>query len=242
MVFNIKQSYSTIIVYKVSIISDFINLCYPKLCAACHNTLVKNESAICTACIIHLPKTNYHLDLENPLNKIFWGRVPIEMVAAYYFFNKGNKVQKLLHELKYKGNKSVGEKIGVLYGYELLGSPVFSSIDFIMPVPLHPKKLKKRGYNQSEWFANGLGQSMNIPVSTTIIYRNTDSATQTKKSRFNRWENVAEIFGVSTPELINNKHILLVDDVVTTGATIEACAKILKEHHAKVSVVSIACA
>lgn len=227
--------------YKVSIISDFINLCYPKLCAACQNTLGKNEVAICTACIIHLPKTNYHLDIENPLNKIFWGRVPIEMVAAYYFFNKGNKVQKLLHELKYKGNKNVGEKIGVLYGYELLNSYPFKSIDYIIPVPLHPKKLKKRGYNQSEWFANGLSQSMNIPVFTNILYRNTDSATQTKKSRFNRWENVAEIFGVNTPELINNKHILLVDDVVTTGATIEACAKILKEHHAKVSVVSIAC-
>lgn len=228
--------------HKVSIISDFINLCYPKLCAACSNTLVKNEDTICTVCIIHLPKTNYHLNIENPLNKIFWGRVPIEMVAAFYFFNKGNKVQNLLHELKYKGNKSVGEKIGVLYGYELLNSPIFNTIDYIIPVPLHPKKLKKRGYNQSEWFANGLSQSMNIPVSTTILYRNTDSSTQTKKSRFNRWENVAEIFGVNSPELINNKHILLVDDVVTTGATIEACAKILKEHHTKVSVVSIASA
>lgn len=228
--------------YKVTFISDFINLCYPKLCAACHNTLVKHEDDICTACIIHLPKTNYHLDIENPLNKIFWGRVPIEMVAAYYFFNKGNKVQKLLHELKYKSNKNVGEKIGVLYGYELLNAPIFNTIDYIMPVPLHPKKLKKRGYNQSEWFANGLSQSMNIPVSTNILYRNTDSATQTKKSRFNRWENVAEIFGVKTPELLSNKHILLVDDVITTGATIEACAKILKEHRAKVSVVSIACA
>lgn len=228
--------------HKVTFISDFINLCYPKLCAACHNTLVKTENSICTSCVINLPKTNYHLDTENPLNKIFWGRVPIEMVAAYYFFNKGNKVQKLLHELKYKSNKNVGEKIGVLYGYELLNAPIFNTIDYIMPVPLHPKKLKKRGYNQSEWFANGLSQSMNIPVSTNILYRNTDSATQTKKSRFNRWENVAEIFGVKTPELLSNKHILLVDDVITTGATIEACAKILKEHHAKVSVVSIACA
>lgn len=228
--------------YKVSFINDFINLCYPKLCAACHNTLVKNESDICTACIINLPKTNFHLDIDNPLNKIFWGRVPVEMVAAYYFFNKGNKVQRLLHELKYKSNKNVGEKIGVLYGYELLNTPVFNTIDYIIPVPLHPKKLKKRGYNQSEWFANGLSQSMNIPVSTNILYRNTDSTTQTKKSRFNRWENVAEIFGVKTPELLKNKHILLVDDVITTGATIEACAKILKEHHAKISVVSIACA
>lgn len=228
--------------HKVSFISDFINLCYPKLCAACHNTLGKNEVSICTACVIQLPKTNYHLDTENPLNKIFWGRIQIEMVAAYYFFNKGNKVQKLLHELKYKGNKNVGEKIGALYGYELLDSPIFSSADFIIPVPLHPKKLKKRGYNQSEWFSNGLSQSMNIPVSTNVLYRNTDSATQTKKSRFNRWENVSEIFGVKETEDLNNKHILLVDDVMTTGATIEACAKVLKAKNIKISVVTIACA
>lgn len=228
--------------YKVSFISDFINLCYPKLCAACHNTLGKNENSICIACIINLPKTNYHLDTENPLNKIFWGRVQIEMVASYYFFNKGNKVQKLLHELKYKGNKNVGEKIGILYGYELLNSPILNSADFIIPVPLHPKKLKKRGYNQSEWFANGLSQSMNIPIATDVLYRNVDSATQTKKSRFNRWENVAEIFSVNEGNELNNKHVLLVDDVITTGATIEACAKVLKAKNIKVSVVTIACA
>lgn len=167
--------------YKVSIINDFINLCYPRLCAACQDSLVKNENDICTACIVSLPKTNYHLDPENPLNKIFWGRIQIEMVAAYYFFNKGNKVQKLLHELKYKSNKDVGEKIGLLYGYELINSANFQHIDFIIPVPLHPKKLKKRGYNQSEWFANGLSQSLKTPVSTNILHRTFNSETQTKK-------------------------------------------------------------
>lgn len=222
--------------------SDFINLFFPRLCSACDNALLRNESEICLSCIVNLPKTNYHLDKENPLNKIFWGRIDIETVAAYYFFNKGNKVQHLLHQLKYKGAKQLGEKIGQLYGYELINSPLFKELDYIIPVPLHPKKLKKRGYNQSEWFANGLSLTLNVRCKTDLIYRKVDSATQTKKSRFNRWENVSEIFGLNETENFSNKHILLVDDVITTGATIEACAKVLKAKNMKVSVVTIACA
>ncbi len=222
--------------------NDFINLLFPKLCMACNNTLLKNESVICTSCIVNLPKTNYHLDNQNPMQKIFWGRLPIETTASYYYFNKGNKVQHLLHQLKYKGAKQVGEKIGILYGYELIESPSFKDIDYIVPVPLHPKKFKIRGYNQSEWFANGLSKSMEKPCHTTLLFRKKHSETQTKKSRFNRWENVSEIFDISDPSIVEGKHFLLVDDVITTGATIEACARPFIEHNAKVSVVSIACA
>ena len=221
---------------------DFINLLYPQPCLACGTILTTTEDSICTSCIINLPKTNYHLHNENPLNKIFWGRVSIEMVAAYYFFNKGNKVQNLLHQLKYKGAKNVGEKIGLLYGYELLESNNFKDVDFIVPVPLHPKKLKKRGYNQSESFANGLSQSLNKEVVTNLLLRTVNSETQTKKSRFNRWENVATIFTISNASAIDGKHVLLVDDVITTGATIEGCAQLLTQNNAKVSVVTIACA
>jgi ComF family protein len=221
---------------------DFINLIYPQPCFACGEILGKNEDSICTSCIVNLPKTNYHLQNENPLNKIFWGRVSIEMVAAYYHFNKGNKVQNLLHQLKYKGAKNVGEKIGLIYGYELLESTNFKDVDFIVPVPLHPKKLKKRGYNQSESFANGLAQSLKIEVITNLLLRAVNSETQTKKSRFNRWENVATIFTISDTINITGKHILLVDDVITTGATIEGCAQLLTQYNAKVSVVTIACA
>lgn len=221
---------------------DFINLIYPQLCLACGEVLVKNETSICTSCIINLPKTNYHLNPDNSLNKIFWGRTQIEMVAAYYFFNKGNKVQRLLHQLKYKGSKQLGEKIGLLYGYDLLNTDNFRTIDFIVPVPLHPKKFKKRGYNQSEFFANGLSQSLQVEVNTKLISRTVNSETQTKKSRFNRWENVASIFTLSNEIDISGKHILLVDDVITTGATIEACAQLLVEKNARVSVVCIACA
>lgn len=221
---------------------DFINLLYPQPCLACGTILTTTEESICTSCIINLPKTNYHLHNENPLNKIFWGRVSIEMVAAYYFFNKGNKVQNLLHQLKYKGAKNVGEKIGLLYGYELLESNNFKDVDFIVPVPLHPKKLKKRGYNQSESFANGLAQSLKKEVVTNLLLRTVNSETQTKKSRFNRWENVATIFTISNASAIEGKHVLLVDDVITTGATIEGCAQLLTQNNATVSVVTIACA
>ena len=221
---------------------DFINLLYPQPCLACGTILTTTEDSICTSCIINLPKTNYHLHNENPLNKIFWGRVSIEMVAAYYFFNKGNKVQNLLHQLKYKGAKNVGEKIGLLYGYELLESNNFKDVDFIVPVPLHPNKLKIRGYNQSESFANGLSQSLNKEVVTNLLLRTVNSETQTKKSRFNRWENVATIFTISNASAIDGKHVLLVDDVITTGATIEGCAQLLTQNNAKVSVVTIACA
>lgn len=221
---------------------DFINLLYPQPCLACGTILTTTEDSICTSCIINLPKTNYHLHNENPLNKIFWGRVSIEMVAAYYFFNKGNKVQNLLHQLKYKGAKNVGEKIGLLYGYELLEFNNFKDVDFIVPVPLHPKKLKKRGYNQSESFANGLAQSLKKEVVTNLLLRTVNSETQTKKSRFNRWENVATIFTISNASAIEGKHVLLVDDVITTGATIEGCAQLLTQNNATVSVVTIACA
>ncbi len=221
---------------------DFINLIYPQPCLACGEILGKNEDSICTSCIVNLPKTNYHLHNENPLNKIFWGRVSIEMVAAYYYFNKGNKVQNLLHQLKYKGANNVGEKIGLLYGYELLESTNFKDVDFIVPVPLHPKKLKKRGYNQSESFAIGLAQSLKKEVLTNLLLRTVNSETQTKKSRFNRWENVSTIFTISNSTNIKGKHILLVDDVITTGATIEGCAQLLVQRNAKVSVVTIACA
>ncbi|MCB0381565.1 MAG: ComF family protein, partial [Flavobacteriales bacterium] len=217
-------------------------LLYPQPCLACGTILTTTEDSICTSCIINLPKTNYHLHNENPLNKIFWGRVSIEMVAAYYFFNKGNKVQNLLHQLKYKGAKNVGEKIGLLYGYELLEFNNFKDVDFIVPVPLHPKKLKKRGYNQSESFANGLAQSLKKEVVTNLLLRTVNSETQTKKSRFNRWENVATIFTISNASAIEGKHVLLVDDVITTGATIEGCAQLLTQNNATVSVVTIACA
>lgn len=219
--------------------NDFFNLIFPKLCCACNNALLKNEDVICMNCAVNLPKTNFHLDKENPVNKVFWGRVSIEMATSFYLFSKKSKVQKLLHHLKYKGVKEVGSVVGKLFGYDLKESEYFRDIDFIVPVPLHKNKLKKRGYNQSEWIAKGISEAMDIPINVDTLFRKEDSQTQTKKGRYKRWENVSEIFGILNNEL-TNKNVLLVDDVVTTGATIEACAQVLIKNNCKVYVATIA--
>lgn len=220
-------------------INDFFNLIFPKLCCACNNALLKNENIICITCSVSLPKTNFHKDKENPVNKVFWGRVKVEMATSFYLFSKKSKVQNLLHHLKYKGVKEVGSVIGKLIGYDLNESEDFKKVDFIVPVPLHKNKLKKRGYNQSEWIAKGVSDAMKIAINTETLYRKEDSQTQTKKTRYKRWENVEEIFGVSN-NMLNGKNVLLVDDVVTTGATLEACAQVLIKQNCKIYIATIA--
>ena len=222
-------------------LNDFFNLIFPKLCCACNTALLKNEHTICLNCIATLPKTNFHLDKDNPVSKVFWGRVKLEMATSFYLFGKKTRVQNLLHQLKYKGVKEVGAVVGQLMGIELKDSLHYKKIDVIVPVPLHHHKLKKRGYNQSEFIAVGLSDTMGIPINTNSLYRKEDSLTQTKKSRYKRWENVEEIFGLSN-ELLNGKRVLLVDDVITTGATIEACAQVLIQHKCTVFVATIAAA
>jgi len=224
-------------------LEDILSLIYPRLCMACGNSLFKNEETICTHCCYHLPKTNFHLLKDNSVSKLFWGRVKIESAASYYFFQKESKTQKLIHQLKYQKQKEIGIYIGKQYGYELMKSEFFNTIEVIVPVPLHQKKFKKRGYNQSELFANGLSQSMRVEVNTDALFRAINTDSQTKKSKYNRWENVKDIFQIKNAEHLQNKHILLVDDVVTTGATIEACAsKLLTIEGTKISIATIACA
>ncbi|MGQ0827118.1 MAG: ComF family protein [Bacteroidota bacterium] len=222
-------------------LNDFISLIFPHICAACGKSLYKYEHSICTYCAYHLPKTNHHLDNENPIAKIFWGRVPILSAGAFYGFNKGGKVQQLIHQLKYKGKKEVGITIGEWYGNELKRNPAFNTVNIIIPVPLHARKEKKRGYNQSHFFAEGLAKSMNVETDFKTLIRALDSETQTKKSRFTRWKNVESIFQLKNGANLKGKHILLVDDVITTGATLEACAQtLLKIPEVKVSVATIA--
>jgi ComF family protein len=224
-------------------LNDFVSLFYPQVCCACGNSLYRNEEIICSFCRFHLPKTNFHKQLENPLSKTFWGRVKLENVGAYFYFSKGSKVQHLMHQFKYRGRYDIGVYLGRLYGSELRQEDAFRDIEMVIPVPLHPDKLRKRGYNQSEKIAEGLAKSMEITMEPGILIRTYASATQTRKSRFSRWENVKEIFEITHPEKIAGKHLLLVDDVITTGATIEACAThLLGVEGTRLSVVSLACA
>ncbi len=224
-------------------ISDFISLIFPRICAGCGNSLWKNEEVICQFCEHHLPKTNFHLDPENPVTRIFWGRVRVETGTAFLYFNKGGVVQRLVHQLKYKGRKDIGIFLGSRYGLSLKDSPGFNSADLIVPVPLHRKKFTKRGYNQSEQFAIGLAGTMEIPVNTHLVARIKATETQTRKSRFTRYQNVKEIFSVDSPQNWRGKHLVIVDDVITTGATLESCIQALNAiPEVRISVVCIAAA
>lgn len=224
-----------------NLLDDFISLFFPKTCYACGNNLFRNENVICTSCLYHLPKTNFHKDTGNPVSKVFWGRVEIASATSFLYYRKGGKVQNLIHQLKYNGYKEIGVYLGELYGNDLKNTPGYNNIDKIIPIPLHRKKLKKRGFNQSEYIAIGLANSMNTNVDITSVIRSIATSTQTKKSRYKRWENVSNIFEINNPEDLAGKNILLVDDVITTGSTMEACVSCLNTiPDIKVSVASIA--
>lgn len=209
------------------IAGDFIGLFFPSYCRACEFPLVKGEEIICTSCLLELPKSHYHLEHENPFFNKFKGRIPVRHVMTLYKFVKESRVQHLLHSLKYKDAPEIAQALGRIYGNDLLTNGYGNEFDLIVPVPLHPSKKRKRGYNQSEEFGKGLSEVMNIPCSDDLVQRSVVTSTQTKKSRLNRWRNVSEVFHVEKPEEISGRRVLLVDDVVTTGATLEACGKVL---------------
>jgi ComF family protein len=189
-----------------------------------------------------LPQTNYHQDNSNPVVQHFWGLVPVSNAVAYYHFVKGERVQHLLHALKYSNRPDVGIYVGECYGALLKDYEAFQTIDVIVPVPLHQDKLQWRGYNQSEAFAQGLATTMKIPVDAGLIIRNEATETQTRKHRFERYINVNQKFSILESADLKGKHILLVDDVITTGATLIACAEALVSKHATVSIAAIAAA
>ena len=223
------------------ILKNMFAIFFPEICLCCNDYLATNESVICLTCRHDLPLTNFSFEENNLIEKSFYGRIPLQSATSlFYFFKKGN-VQHLIHELKYKNQQQVGTFIGDWLGDQLIESGRFATIDCIIPVPLHPKKLKIRGYNQVTTFGESLAKKLAIPYYSTILIRVSTTKTQTKKLRFDRWKNVHELFHVQNNFTLENKHILLIDDVITTGATLEACYEALnKTKNLKISIACMA--
>ncbi|HBQ83521.1 MAG: amidophosphoribosyltransferase [Bacteroidetes bacterium GWA2_40_15] len=227
--------------YLYDLWDDFLSLLFPRICYGCGNHLLRNENLICTECYVVIPRTNYHIQKENPVAQLFWGRCLIESAAAFSYYNKGSRIRNLIHNLKYKGIREIGFELGKIYGLTLKSSGFTDNIDIIIPVPLHPAKERARGFNQCKVISSGLADATGLPVNTTSFERVQASSTQTKRSRYDRWVNVEGIFRVTDPDSLGGRHILLVDDVITTGSTMESCVnELLKTEEVKVSVVAIA--
>ena len=226
-----------------STLEDLIALFYPNTCIICRENLLKKEECTCTLCLYKIPKTDCFKHKDNLVSKLFWGRVHLENAVALYVFHKEGSVQKLIHELKYEGGKRTGVFLGKQLGYALKENGSFSDVDYIIPIPLHPKKEKLRGYNQSKYIAKGVREVLEIKINTRSLIRTENTDSQTRKKRFSRWENMMNSFALKRANELKNTHILLIDDVVTTGATLEACAqKLLEIEGVKVSIATIAVA
>ena len=222
---------------------SIIDLFFPPVCSGCHSFLVSNENVICTTCRHNLPLTNHHLYPENEAFKKFYGRIPVEYTSALLYFHKKGIVQELIHNLKYKGQEEIGSVLGMWYVEDLKNSTIIQSVNEIIPVPLHKKKLRERGYNQVTLFSQALSDGLNINYNPNLLIRNRYSKTQSKKTFLNRSDGIETIFDVIFTEKDYNKHFLLVDDVITTGSTLEACSRaLLKIPGAKISVVCMAMA
>lgn len=224
-------------------LADLLHYIFPECCRACGNALFKGEEVLCTFCLYHIPKTNYHKYAGNPVERKFWGKVPVQHASAYLLFNKGQRVQHLMHQLKYKGATEIGTMLGNLYGNELKQSKFFQGIDAVVPVPLHISRLRKRGYNQSEFPAIEIAKCLNCVMDKNLIFRSVKTETQTKKHRFERWQNVETIFRLNESRKFDYHHVLLVDDVITTGSTLASCASVLiNDAKVKVSIAALAVA
>ena len=222
---------------------SIINLFFPKVCSGCSSFLLSNENVICTVCRHDIPLTNHHLNPENDAFKKFYGRIPVIHTSALFYFHKKGIVQELIHNLKYKGHEEIGAILGEWYAEDLKTIDLLQSVDEIIPVPLHRRKLKERGYNQVTAFGRALSSSLNVNYNGSILVRNVYSKTQSKKNLLGRTEGIESTFDVSFTEKDHNKHFLLIDDVITTGATLEACSRaLLKIPGSKISIVCMAMA
>lgn len=224
-----------------NIFSSTLHLFYPHVCTGCGSDLLEEDNLLCIKCIYNLPHTNFASFANNPVEKFFWGRIPLEAAYSQFYFSKEFLIQHLIHQLKYKGDTKIGFYLGEMMGKTLLSSNRFSTIDALIPLPLYADKEHKRGYNQATVICDGISSEMNIPVLNGVVIRQHATETQTRKHRTERWENVKESFAVAKVNELAGKHVLLVDDVVTTGATLEACGHvILQTGNIKLSIATLA--
>ena len=218
-----------------------INLFFPRVCHLCDKPLLNGEEIICIKCRHELPVTNFSHYNDNPVKKVFYGRVAVENATALLHFQKRGNVQKLIHKLKYKGQQEIGIFLGKWAGEELINCQQFNKVDMVIPVPLHQKKLKIRGYNQVAGFGKEIAFSLQVPYVDDVLVKKSFSTTQTLKERLSRWGNIEETFVIKDSQKIKGKHLLLVDDLITTGATLEACARTLEQaENIKISVATMA--
>jgi ComF family protein len=222
------------------LINNFIRLFYPALCVICKEPLIGKEHFFCLECFLNLPKTNYQSNVENQAFDRFLGKIPLERASSFLYYNKGGIGQTLIEEIKYKGNRNLGVWIGAYMANELISSEFFEGVDYLLPVPLHSSKEKKRGFNQSERIAEGIAKVTQIQMDTKNVFRRKANTSQTKKGRFERWQNTQGLFDMKDPELFAGKHVLIIDDVLTTGSTLESVAQsILKSQGARVSILTL---
>lgn len=219
---------------------SLLHIVFPHVCDGCGSDLLNIESRLCIRCLSSLPETNFEIHPNNPVEKLFWGRLQLANASSHLYFTKESLVQHLMYQLKYRGNKDIGFQLGRLMGNALKNAVRFNEIEALVPLPLFPSKEKKRGYNQATILCQGMAEVLSLPVLTSVITRPQHSETQTKKGRIERWKNIEGKFQVIDSSAIQNKHILLVDDVVTTGATLEACgSEILAADNVKLSIATL---
>lgn len=227
--------------FQSDILAPLSHFFYPHICIGCGSDVLPEELYLCADCISNLPRTGFEMHAQNPVEKIFWGRLPLVAATSELYFSKGSIAQNIIHEFKYRGNKEIGLDCGRMMGKSLSGSNHFGGIDAIIPLPLYYKKEKRRGFNQAKILCEGIAEFLKVPVIVNNVTRIISTETQTKKGRIERWENVNESFVVNFPDELAGKHILLVDDVVTTGATMEACgSQILKVPGVRLSIATFA--
>ena len=207
-------------------ILDFIS---PRLCVVCGHRLAPTERSLCSVCLFHLPRTDFHQKpLDNPMAQLFWGLAPIEKAAALFYYHPHSETAQLVYRLKYNNRPDIGEDMGRVMANELQATDFFSDIDVLLPVPLASKRLRQRGYNQSEQLAIGISDITHLPIVSKVLRRKHFQQSQTTLNRWQRQENVTDTFQLKEEHLLQGKHVLLIDDICTTGATLIACANVLK--------------